>query len=49
MSTFGERFLFFLTNPRSPIKTQMILKVINKYHLTGNVYDQKKDLYFSIK
>lgn len=41
MSTFGERFLFFSTNPRSPIKTQMILKVINKYHLTGNVYDQK--------
>lgn len=42
MSTFSERFLFFSTNPRSPIKTQLVLKTIKKFHLDGLPYN--KDL-----
>jgi hypothetical protein len=46
MSTFSERFLFFSTNPRSPIKTQLILKTIKKYQLNGLPYNQDLQLEF---
>lgn len=41
MSTFNERFIFFSTNPRSPLKVQLVLKVIRDFHLQGKPYTKK--------
>ena len=47
MSSFGERFLFFSTQPRSPIVVKRILKVVKKYKLNGKQYtnELQKEFY----
>ncbi|NRO63049.1 hypothetical protein IMAU30025_01746 [Lactobacillus helveticus] len=41
MSSFGERFLFFSTQPRNPIVIKRILKVVKKYNLDGKQYTKE--------